>query len=194
MQPQPQRPSHKRLILRLTVIVVGMFVFAVGVLPPMYEVICNITGLNGKTANQAADASNVMVNAERTITVQFLADTDPAMAWSFKANTFSLKVHPGEIHQVDFHVRNPTNRSIVGHAVPSVSPGQATSYFKKTECFCFRNQTLAGGEEMDMPLIFYVDPEIPESVQTITLSYQLYDITDKTQKQDLANNYALSPR
>lgn len=169
--------ANSKLVIKLLVIVVGMFVFAVGVLPPMYDVICDITGLNGKTSNEAAEASDAVVDMERSVTIQFLASTDPAMAWDFKPNTFSIKVHPGEIHKVDFHVRNPTSRLIVGQAIPSVSPAQATPHFKKTECFCFSNQELEGGEEMDMPLIFYVDPEIPKSVSTITLSYEMYDIT-----------------
>ena len=103
---------------------------------------------------------------------------------------FSVKVHPGEIRQVDFHVRNPSQRVIVGQAIPSVSPGQASPYFKKTECFCFNNQELAGGQEADLPLIFYVDPELPKSVTTITLSYQLYDITGAdAEDPELAANY-----
>lgn len=184
------RQANNKLVKRLLFIVLGMFVFAVGVLPPMYDAICDITGLNGKTSNEAADANDAVVDAERSITVQFLADTDPAMPWDFKPNVFSIKVHPGEIHKVDFHVRNPTTRLIVGQAIPSVAPAQATPYFKKTECFCFNNQELNGGAEMDMPLIFYVDPEIPKSVHTITLSYQLYDITESTDKASgLAANY-----
>ncbi|AUM14015.1 cytochrome c oxidase assembly protein [Ketobacter alkanivorans] len=184
------KQANRKLIKRLSLIVVGMFVFAVGVLPPMYDAICDITGLNGKTSGEAADASEAVVDQERSITVQFLADTDPDMSWDFKPNTFSMKVHPGEIHKVDFHVRNPTSRLIVGQAIPSVAPAQATPYFKKTECFCFNNQELNGGAEMDMPLIFYVDPEIPKSVRTITLSYRLYDITKSTNKASgLAANY-----
>ncbi|RLT94191.1 cytochrome c oxidase assembly protein [Ketobacter sp.] len=174
--------ANRKLIKKLSLIVVGMFVFAVGVLPPMYDAICAITGLNGKTANEAADIEDAVVVEDRMVTVQFLADTDPAMPWDFKPNIFSIKVHPGAIQKVDFHVRNPTSRLIVGQAIPSVSPAQATPYFKKTECFCFNNQELNGGEEMDMPLIFYVDPGLPKSVRTITLSYQLYDITKSTEK------------
>ena len=174
--------ANSKLVKKLLLIVVGMFVFAVGVLPPMYDAICDITGLNGKTSNEAADTSNAVVDEERSVTIQFLANTDPAMVWDFKPNTFSMKVHPGEIHKVDFHVRNPTSRFIVGQAIPSVAPAQATPYFKKTECFCFNSQELKGDSEMDMPLIFYVDPELPKNVRTITLSYQLYDITESTDK------------
>jgi len=175
-----QTQTHRKLAVKLLLLAVGMFVFAVGVLPPMYDAICDITGLNGKSANEAASAAQAIPDDERTVTIQFLAHTDPAMPWTFKPNIFKLDVHPGEITKTDFHVYNPTSRLIVGQAIPSISPAQATPYFKKTECFCFTNQTLTGGQEMDMPLIFYVDPELPKSVRTITLSYQLYDITDAT--------------
>lgn len=178
--------ANRKLVKKLSLIVVGMFIFAVGVLPPMYDAICDITGLNGKTDNEAASAEDAVVVEDRMVTIQFLANTDPAMPWDFKPNTFSVKVHPGQIQKVDFHVRNPTARLIVGQAIPSVSPAQATPYFKKTECFCFHSQELNGGEEMDMPLIFYVDPELPKSVRTITLSYQLYDITKSTDSDSLA--------
>jgi cytochrome c oxidase assembly protein subunit 11 len=154
----------------------------------MYDAICEFTGLNGKTSSEAADANNAVVQEEREVTIQFLADTDPAMVWDFKPNTFSMKVHPGQIHKVDFHVRNPASHLIVGQAIPSVAPANATPYFKKTECFCFNSQELEGGKEMDMPLIFYVDPDLPKSVRTITLSYQLYDISAKSEKATIAAN------
>jgi cytochrome c oxidase assembly protein subunit 11 len=189
-EQQTTQQANQQLVKKLMFIIVGMFVFAVGVLPPMYDAICDFTGLNGKTSNEAANADDAVVDEERLVTVQFLADTDPDMSWDFKPNTFSMKVHPGEIHKVDFHVRNPTSYHIVGQAIPSVAPAQATPYFKKTECFCFNNQELNGGEAMDMPLIFYVDPELPKSVSTITLSYQLYDITKSTgNRSDVAANY-----
>ncbi len=172
-------PDHGKLARKLTLIAVGMFVFAVGVLPPMYDAICDITGLNGKTANEADAADKAVVQDDRVVTVQFLADTDPAMPWDFKPNTRSIKVHPGEIKMVDFHVRNRDTGKIIGQAIPSISPANATTFFKKTECFCFTQQELLGGASMDMPLIFYVDPELPKSVSTITLSYTLFNITER---------------
>ncbi|MGB3622046.1 cytochrome c oxidase assembly protein [Ketobacter sp. MCCC 1A13808] len=188
MDEQHTQQSNQRMVIKLLLIVVGMFIFAVGVLPPMYDAICDFTGLNGKTSNEAADAKDAVVQEDREVTIQFLADTDPAMVWDFKPNTFSIKVNPGQIHKVDFHVRNPASHLIVGQAIPSVAPANATPYFKKTECFCFHSQELEGGTEMDMPLIFYVDPGLPKSVRTITLSYQLYDITAKSEKAALAAN------
>ncbi|MCG8312915.1 MAG: cytochrome c oxidase assembly protein [Pseudomonadales bacterium] len=179
MITKEQQAANNRLIKKLSFIIVGMFVFAVGILPPMYDAICDITGLNGKTANEAADATEAVVDEERSITVMFIADTHPDMPWEFKPVERSIKVHPGEIRKVDFRVKNTTGDWLVGQAIPSVSPAQATPHFKKTECFCFNEQELDGNSEKDMPLIFYVDPELPKSVTTITLSYQLFNITDR---------------
>lgn len=175
-------PDNTRFAIKLGLIAVSMFVFAVGVMPPLYDVICDITGLNGKTSNQAESADKAVVQEDRVITIQFLAKADPAMPWDFKPNVRSIKVHPGEIKLVDFHVRNLEPTTIVGQAIPSVTPSNATAYFKKTECFCFTQQELAGGASMDMPLIFYVDPDLPKNVSTITLSYTLFNITDRVAK------------
>ena len=184
MTDQDARTQNSiRLAKRLGLIAVGMFVFAVGILPPMYDVICDITGLNGKTSNEADSADAAVVQEDRLITVQFLADTDPEMPWDFRPVERSIQVHPGEIRKVDFHVRNREPNWIVGQAIPSLTPSQATPYFKKTECFCFNQQELQGGDAKDMPLIFYIDPNLPKSVTTITLSYTLFNITDKVQKE-----------
>lgn len=185
-QGNTPKQDNARLARKLCFIAVGMFVFAVGVLPPMYDVICDITGLNGKTSNEADSAEDAVVQEDRTITVQFLATADPDMPWDFKPNTRSIKIHPGAITLVDFHVRNRESVAIVGQAIPSVAPANATPYFKKTECFCFTQQELEGGASMDMPLIFYVDPDLPKNVSTITLSYTLFNITDRVAKDPTA--------
>ncbi|MDX1693279.1 MAG: cytochrome c oxidase assembly protein [Ketobacteraceae bacterium] len=190
MTPEEQQLANKRLLKKLSFVIVGMFIFAVGILPPMYDVICDITGLNGKTSNEAASTEDAVMDQERMINVMFIADTDPGMPWDFAPEQRSIKVHPGEIKKIDFRVRNRTGDWLVGQAIPSVSPSQATPYFKKTECFCFNEQELDGNAEKDMPLIFYVDPELPKSVTTITLSYQLFNITDRVadRKNTVAQN------
>jgi len=182
-EPQPKTTAHTanmRLVKRLMFIVVGMFIFAVGIMPPMYDLICDITGLNGKTRNEAAETLDARaIQQDRTVIVQFVADTAPDMPWAFKPNIKRLEIHPGQIYHVDFHVNNPEQYAIVGQAIPSVAPAVATPHFKKTECFCFNQQRLEANAGMDMPLIFYVDPKLPRSVTEITLSYQLYNITEQ---------------
>lgn len=186
-QRQQQNDANTKLVFKLLGGVVAMFAFAVFVLPPMYDVFCEITGLNGKTSNTAAQASQA-VNQERLVKVQFIADTAQGMPWEFKPKVRSMTVHPGEMQRVDFYVRNPKSEKIVGQAIPSVSPARGTNYLKKTECFCFNNQPLEAGGETDMPLVFFIDPDLPEDINELTLAYKLYNITDKAEDNELAMN------
>ena len=153
LSEQTQAKTHdasvKKTVKKLMLIVFGMFGFGFAMVP-LYDVFCDITGLNGKTSNVAASYNAVSVDTERTITVQFLTRTAKGIPWRF---------------------------NIVGQAVPSVSPGRAAVYFQKIECFCFNNQPLKASEDVEMGLQFYVDVDLPDDVSTITLSYTLYDIT-----------------
>lgn len=173
--------KHRKLAIRITSIAVGMFVFAVFAMPPMYDVICRITGLNGKTSNQPAVAEGVAQQQERVLNIQFIANTGNGMPWKFEPGEKSVRVHPGEIKMTQFVVENLTDKIITSHAIPSVSPPQATQYFKKTQCFCFERQTLDARGRKEMPVIFYLDPALPEEINTITLSYTLYNLDDLAQ-------------
>lgn len=154
----------------------GMFLFAIFVMPPIYDVFCELTGLNGKTSGRAAEAPAV-ADRSRWITVEFLVDTDKELPWDFRYDTPAMEVHPGEIAKTMFFVRNRESDAITGRAVPSISPSEAAQYIKKTECFCFEEQRLEGGEGKSMPMIFYVDPAIPKHITTVTLSYKFYNLT-----------------
>jgi len=175
--------SHFRMVAKLLAGAVVMFVFAVAVLPPLYEVLCEITGLNGKTASVAASEA-VEMDEDRVVTVQFVTRAAQGMPWEFSPEVRSVRVHPGEITKVVFNVRNPTDSKIVGQAIPSVSPGQAAPHLLKTECFCFENQSLEAGGEAGMPMIFYLDPALPKHMTTITLSYTLFDVTERVTVND----------
>ena len=113
----------------------------------------------------------------RRVTVEFLVDTDSKLPWDFSHDTVSMEVHPGEIAKTMFHVKNRDARAITGRAIPSISPNEAAQYFRKTECFCFREQTLEGGAGKAMPMIFYIDPALPAHIRTVTLSYKFYNQT-----------------
>ncbi len=167
--------KNRRLLVRLGLVVVGMFIFAVFVMPPIYDVFCEITGLNGKSSNQAASAA-VREDDSRTVNVEFLVDTDEALPWEFRKGQPAVRVHPGEITKTMFYVKNLDGKAVTGRAVPSISPNDAARYFKKTECFCFREQRLDGGEEKEMPMVFYIDPALPPHITTITLSYKFYNM------------------
>lgn len=170
--------SHKIIMRNLVLICLAMFAFGFA-LVPLYDVFCEITGINGKTAATAASASK-RIDESRTITVEFLANRDPAMPWDFAPEMQKIQLHPGQVTVMNFYVENHTNEAMIGRAVPSVSPGEAARYFKKIECFCFVEQPLDAHERKAMPVQFYVDPELPSQFTTITLSYRLYKNTPQT--------------
>lgn len=170
--------QNRRLLMKLGGVVVAMFVFAVFLMPPIYDVFCEITGLNGKTGGKAA-AVSASVDDSRRLTMEFLVATDKALPWDFSYEAPAVKVHPGQITKTMFFVENRDSRAITGRAVPSVSPSEAARYVKKTECFCFREQRLEAGERKAMPMIFYIDPAIPAHIKTVTLSYTFYNLTDQ---------------
>jgi cytochrome c oxidase assembly protein subunit 11 len=171
----------KKLSLKMLLIVIGMFGFGFA-LVPIYDVFCDITGLNGKTENEAFVPADQIVDTSREITVQFITTNNDQMIWEFRPEVFTIKAHPGQEILTTFFARNPTNQSMVGQAIPNVSPGRAAVYFHKTECFCFEKQMLKGGETITMPVKFIVDRDVPDNVNTITLSYTLFDITDAEAK------------
>ncbi|UZJ43854.1 cytochrome c oxidase assembly protein [Marinimicrobium sp. C6131] len=166
------------LSLKLGVTVVGMFVFAIWIMPPLYDAFCEVTGLNGKTGGRY-EATDAGIDTSRTIKVQFVATNNEGMPWEFEPTIRSVTVHPGEQKRIDYLARNPTERDMVGQAIPSLVPFKATNYFHKTECFCFEQQPLAGGETAELPMFFIVDRDIPKNINTITLSYTLFDVTDR---------------
>lgn len=166
--------NHRRLALKLVGAVVGMFCFGFA-LVPLYDVICDITGLNGKTGGRYVDAAQV-ADTRRKVTVQFTTSNNESMPWVFRPLQQSVEVHPGQKTQVRFLAINNTAHKMTAQAVPSVAPFSAAQYLHKTECFCFQQQTLAPGEAIEMPLIFFVDREIPERVDKLTLSYTLFNL------------------
>ena len=100
---------------------------------------------------------------------------------NFRAETRMLKVHPGQYYTVNFFAKNLSGARLKAQAIPSITPGLAEEFFKKTQCFCFTKQTFETGEEKSMPVRFVVDPKLTESYKTITLSYTFFDITNKSE-------------
>ena len=187
-QAQPSPLSHSRLIGRLLLLVAGAFIFAFAMVP-LYNVLCEATGFNGKTTSpktilngfgvggmQATNTPTSKVDTSRTVRVEFTGTVMPGLPWEMRPLTLSLEIHPGEMQQVSYLVRNTSNRTIVGQAVPSISPGLAAQHFEKIECFCFSQQTLAPGEAREMPLAFIVKPEVDRNISQITLSYAFFSI------------------
>lgn len=168
--------STNKLVARLALTVVGMFGFGFA-LVPIYDVFCEWTGLNGKTGGRVEYSAAQEINKERLVTVQFTSSNNAGMNWTFEPMVKQVQVHPGELTEIRYFARNPGATRMVGQAVPSVSPLRAADYLRKTECFCFTQQVLEAGEEIEMPVLFYVDPALPADVSKLTLSYTLFDVT-----------------
>lgn len=178
MANETQNASIRRTVRQSVLIVLGMCAFVVA-LVPLYDLFCEITGLNGKTGGQYAyDPATVAPDKSRLIKINFITNTNEGMVWDFWPEKGAVRVHPGELKEVNFFVKNTTDKVMVGQAIPSVVPVSAAAYFHKTECFCFNQQVLQPGEEMAMPMRFIVGREVPNTVQSISLSYALFDVTE----------------
>ncbi len=176
MNKQVQKP---KLVLYLFLFVLGMFGFGFA-LVPIYNSLCKNLGINGKVdLSQPARIVDKGVDQSRKILVEFVATNNSAVPWGFYPTIKKVEVHPGESYKLSFYAENKTDHKMIVQAIPSITPGIAAKYLKKTECFCFAQQTLNGYEAMYMPLIFHIDADLPANVKTITLSYTLFDITDR---------------
>ena len=158
--------------MRLCVVVVAMFGFGF-LLVPFYEKICEVTGL--RNIAQQDEVKNTQVVATRNIRIEFDSNVRN-LPWTFKPLTPVVEVHPGAVTQVMYEVTNTTSRAITGQAIPSYGPQHAAKYFQKLDCFCFAKQTLQPGEVRQMPVVFVVDPQAPEDLNTITLSYTFFEV------------------
>lgn len=164
--------------VKLVAVAALMFAFVFVVMVPLYNVLCDALGINGKTSGQAYTAVQSGVDEEREVTIQFIATNNEGMPWEFSPGETVMKVHPGASNSTVFRAYNPRPDKMVAQAIPSVSPARAAEYFHKTECFCFNQQPLDGQTEADMPLVFIVDRELPRDIHTITLSYTIFDVTE----------------
>lgn len=174
MAADRQVQATRRTVRKLLLATAAMFGFGYA-LVPLYDVFCDITGLNGKTERiTAMQAAGMQVDRNRLVTVEFVTSTEAGLPWEFRPLVNKIQVHPGEEKEVEFVARNISDRAVVGQAVPSVAPGPAARYFQKTECFCFTRQPLAARESKSMPVRFLIDPALPADVSTVTLSYTFF--------------------
>ena len=144
-------------------------------LVPLYRIACEkVFGI--RLERGASDPGDAMASArsERMVTVTFDGGVNSKLPWEFGPRQLSMQVRPGELYETTYYARNTSHRDIVGSATPSVAPARASQYFNKTECFCFTAQTLVAGETREMPVRFIVDPDLPEDVRTLTLSYTFF--------------------
>lgn len=167
---------------RKTVFQTVALVLAMGALAwasvPLYDLFCRVTGFGGTPAVSDAGSDIVL---DQQVTIRFDASLERDMPWTFKPVERTVKINIGETGLAFYEAHNPTDRPIAGSASFNVAPYAAGGYFTKIQCFCFEEQVLEPGETVQMPVTFYVDPEILDDaegkyVHTITLSYTFYEI------------------
>jgi len=171
------RVSHGKLVRKLVLLAVGMFGFGFA-LVPFYDQICSALGVNSLVPIERGAAKNTQVDLSRSVTIELDANTHD-LPWRFRPLVRHLEVHPGELATIEYEVVNVRAQAVTGQAVPSYGPAHAGEYFKKVECFCFDQQTLAANEVRRMPVVFVVDPALPKDVTTITLSYTFFEVAGR---------------
>lgn len=173
-RPAPSVRNNGRIVLMCLSFVVGMGAMSYAAVP-LYQLFCQVTGYGGTTQRVEQYADEVL---DRTIKVRFDANTN-GLPWEFRPKQREIEVRIGETVQVFYESKNNSSRARSGQATFNVTPQYAGAYFNKVECFCFTELQLEGGESLDMPVVFYVDPAIVENeetrnLKTITLSYTMF--------------------
>ncbi len=170
------RAGNGTMLRKLLVMAAVMFGFGFA-LVPFYQRICEVTGLNfltGRDPGAERFAQNTQVDRSRVVTVEF--DANSRGPWTFKPERNALDVHPGELVTIEYDITNHTAADMTGQSIPSYAPMQAARYFRKLECFCFRQQSLPAQDTRRFPVVFVVDPDLPRDIRTITLSYTFFEI------------------
>lgn len=170
--------DHLPLLKRLVLITLLMFAFAFA-LVPLYDVFCQVTGLNGKPNMEQAPLSEHVV-ANRKVSISFMTNSQAGAPFQVTVEQFEMNVELGEMYRISFDAKNLSKDAKVMQAVPSVSPGIAAKYLHKVSCFCFSQQPMLGLMQTKLPLLFYIDPELPPEIEELTLSYAVFDISDNS--------------
>jgi len=171
----PKQRSNRVVVGTCLAFVAGMVGMAYAAVP-LYDMFCRVTGYNG-TTQRVEQASDVILDEK--VRVTFDANTSGGLPWEFKPVQRDIDIRIGETVQVMYRAKNLSSKPTTGQATFNVTPMQAGAYFNKVQCFCFTETTLLPGEEMEMPVVFFVDPEIVKAVETkdiktLTLSYTFY--------------------
>lgn len=174
MSTQQPQISNRSLAGRLVLFAVGMFAFGFLVLPPLYDVFCELTGFGGR-GNSSAVIVAETPDLSRTVRIEFMATVNNYAPWKFEPSVESMTVNPGKMYVATFDASNLSGDDRIGQAVPSITPLAASEHFQKIECFCFSSQEFAANESRTLPLQFIVSPDLPDYVDTITLSYTYFE-------------------
>ncbi len=180
-QPDMERSPRSKADLRLAAGLMGLVILMLGLsyaAVPLYRIFCQVTGYGGTTQRAQTPSQTVL---DRSITVRFDANVSSGLGWSFRAVQHQIRLKIGENQLAFYKAANVTGQPLTGTATFNVTPEAAGVYFNKVQCFCFEEQTLAAGQEVDMPVSFYIDPAIvndPDAsrIEEITLSYTFFKV------------------
>jgi len=165
-------PTHRKLVRKLVVLAVGMFGFGFAMWP-LYNVFCDLTGLGGRGVKVMQDGESVQ-HSDRKVKIRFDATVNSGLPWVFQATEKTATVTLGEMSETLYLAMNPSEEVMTGQAIYNVTPAEASLYFVKTECFCFTQQVLQGNESREMPVVYFIQPDLPEHIKEITLSYTFF--------------------
>lgn len=170
--------SNSRIVAMCVAMVLGMGGLAYASVP-LYELFCQVTGYGGTTQQVDAEAADGVGVIDRNINVRFDANTASVLNWEFAPEQREVTIKMGEKMVINYVAKNLSDKPIVGMASFNVTPQAAGIFFNKIECFCFTDTYIEPGETLDMPVVFYVDPEMDQekamkALNTITLSYTFF--------------------
>ena len=171
-QSHAKPASHAKVVRRLVLVAVGMFGFGFAMWP-LYTVFCDLTGFGGRGI-QVADADQVLQKSDRQVKIRFDATVNSGLPWLFQAKQKTATVTLGEMSEAHYLAMNSSEEPIAGRAIYNVTPPEASLYFVKTECFCFTEQLLQANESREMPVYYFIQPDLPDHIKEITLSYTFF--------------------
>jgi cytochrome c oxidase assembly protein subunit 11 len=174
MAQRPLNKENRKLTWQLWLFAAGFLGFGFA-LVPLYNVLCDVTGYGDRSKLQQAASVIEAPDDTRTITIEFLSSVPTFGSWEFRPERAQIEVHPGRLYEAKFYARNLRDAPVTAQAIPSIAPLQATQYFHKTECFCFRPQHFANQEVRELSVRFIVDPKLPATIDRLTLAYAMYD-------------------
>lgn len=179
--PGERKRANRRLTRSLLIMTAASFGFG-WALVPLYSVFCKVAGIGNAEAKEGAVVVHEAVDPNREVTIEFVADPASVGSFDFHPDAPSMRIHPGKLYDTQFYAKNLTAGATVAQAVPSISPTEAAQYLHKTQCFCFSPQHFKVGEGREMPVRFIIDPNLPDYIDRITLSYTFYDTTARAQR------------
>jgi cytochrome c oxidase assembly protein subunit 11 len=173
------KAANRKLAWQLGVFATCSLAFGFA-LVPLYDVLCEVTGYgNRKTLLEAQEAQPADQQASREVTVEFVSTLPTVGEWQFRPSVTSMKVQTGQLASATFVAKNMLSQPATGQAVPSISPHEASGFFRKTECFCFTPQHFGASEERELTVRFVVDTNLPRNVDRLTLAYSMFGATQQ---------------